>query len=354
MKIKSIHVYSQTFALTRPYTIAYKTEHEANNLIVEIQTESGMRGLGAGSFAATLTGETLEDSIQCLQDVIPSLENRDMLDFKFLIKECHNKLSCFPAASAALNIALYDLYGKILKKPLVAILGQTHQQLPTSITIGIKNVVETLKEAQEYVDRGFFILKVKLGHDLNEDIERLVKLREQYAQNIILRVDPNQGYIIDDLLLFIEKTEDLNIEMIEQPISVSRVDELLRLQRPYLKKIALDESVVTPHDALAMLSPQSRCGIFNVKLMKCGGIDPALKIAKIAHKANIDLMWGCMDESIISIAAALHTAFSCPATKYIDLDGSFDLANDIVTGGFTLKNGMMSPLNLPGLGVEKK
>ncbi|MGY8792768.1 MAG: enolase C-terminal domain-like protein, partial [Gammaproteobacteria bacterium] len=69
--------------------------------------------------------------------------------------------------------------------------------------------------------------------------------------------------------------------------------------------------------------------------------------------ANIDLMWGCMDESKISIAAGLHAAFACPNTKYIDLDGSLDLARDLVSGGFEIKEGMMHTLNAPGLGVQR-
>ena len=78
-----------------------------------------------------------------------------------------------------------------------------------------------------------------------------------------------------------------------------------------------------------------------------------MRIAEIARLGGIDLMWGCNDESIISITAALHTAFASRKTKYIDLDGSLDLAKDFVTGGFHLKDGIMSPTGKIGLGVEK-
>ena len=94
-------------------------------------------------------------------------------------------------------------------------------------------------------------------------------------------------------------------------------------------------------------------GIFNIKLMKCGGISEGLKIADIGLREGIDLFWGCNDESIISITAALHAAFACSNTKYIDLDGSLDLARDIVKGGFILKDGIMQCSDKPGLGVEK-
>ena len=78
-----------------------------------------------------------------------------------------------------------------------------------------------------------------------------------------------------------------------------------------------------------------------------------MQIAEIARLAGISLMWGCMDESIVSISAALHAAFASPATKYLDLDGSLDLARDIVSGGFTIKDGMMSISDKPGLGVQR-
>ena len=90
----------------------------------------------------------------------------------------------------------------------------------------------------------------------------------------------------------------------------------------------------------------------NIKLMKCGGINPSLKIASAAYAAGIDLMWGCMDESIISISAALHAAMACKATKYIDLDGSLDLAKDLVSGGFNLKDGKMFINDTAGIGVK--
>ena len=105
-------------------------------------------------------------------------------------------------------------------------------------------------------------------------------------------------------------------------------------------------------DALRLAHFPQAFGHYNIKLMKCGGIHEALRIADIANLAGISLMWGCMDESIISISAALHCALSSPATKYLDLDGSFDLADDLVKGGFILKDGYLSTIDKPGLGVD--
>jgi len=119
------------------------------------------------------------------------------------------------------------------------------------------------------------------------------------------------------------------------------------------KMVAADESCVTPENALQLAAPPAACGFFNIKLMKCGGISQAQKIAGTAARHSIDLMWGCNDESIISITAALHTAFSFPHTKFIDLDGSLDLARDVVEGGFLLRDGIMSIADRPGLGLKR-
>lgn len=114
--------------------------------------------------------------------------------------------------------------------------------------------------------------------------------------------------------------------------------------------IAADESLVNEADALMLASHPAACGIFNIKLMKSGGIYPARKIADIAKTAGIDLMWGCNDESMAGIAAALHTALSYPNTRYLDLDGSLDLAKDVVSDAFVLKEGEMIITDRPGLG----
>jgi L-Ala-D/L-Glu epimerase len=100
------------------------------------------------------------------------------------------------------------------------------------------------------------------------------------------------------------------------------------------------------------VAPPAPCGIFNIKLMKCGGIWPALRIATVAELAGIELMWGCMDESRIGISAALHAAFASPATRYLDLDGSFDLARDVADGGFVLENGSLRTAPSAGLGLR--
>ena len=115
---------------------------------------------------------------------------------------------------------------------------------------------------------------------------------------------------------------------------------------------ALDIALHDARAALDFATAEGPFGIYNIKLMKCGGLMGAKEIATIAENRGIELFWGCNDESILSITAALHVAYSCPNTRYIDLDGSLDLAEDLVTGGFSIEDGFMKINAKPGFGVE--
>ncbi len=353
-KIKNIEVWSADLGNTRPYTIAFKTVDEVKNAFVEITLDNGITGIGSGNPSEYVVGENITQCLEALQEQnLTFLIGKDICEFHQLTYEIWQKFPKNPSARAALDIALYDVFTKYLDVPLVKFLGQKIKTLPTSNTIGIKNVTETLQEAADYIARGFKVLKIKLGKDLAEDLERLVKLREKFGNKVVIRIDANQGYTFQQTIDFYDQTRTLNIELIEQPLPASAVAEMKRLPDEIKFKIAADESLISSRDALALITPPFASGIFNIKLMKCGGISQGLKIADIAWLAHVDLFWGCNDESIISITAALHAAFSCPHTKYIDLDGSLDLGNDVVREGFILKDGQMYCSNKPGLGVER-
>jgi L-Ala-D/L-Glu epimerase len=354
MKIKDIKVWNEDLGNTRPYTIAFKTVDEVRNAFVEIMLDTGLTGIGSGNPSEYVVGENLGQTLAALEEKnLEFLIGRDIRELHQLTYEVWEKFPKNPAARAALDIALYDAFTKYLGVPLVKYLGQKIQSMPTSNTIGIKNVTETLKETDEYLKQGFKAIKVKLGKDLAEDIERMVKMREQLGYEYAIRIDANQGYTPEQTIEFFHKTRHLQIELIEQPLPAKAITEMKALPDEVRKVVAADESLISPKHALELIKPPFAAGIFNIKLMKCGGISQGLKIADIALHEGIDLFWGCNDESIVSITAALHAAFACPHTKYIDLDGSLDLAKDVVKGGFILKDGIMYCSDKPGLGVER-
>ena len=354
MQIQHVQIWSRDLQLVRPYTIAYRTIDSVANLFISVHLSTGVVGLGAGSPAAAVTGEQLLDSVLLLQQRLPALLRNQSLEAAV----AENWAAHFPgrpAATVAIEMALFDALAQSQNKSLLEYFGRAIDPLPTSITIGIKeDPAEALAEAREYHDRGFTHLKLKTGRDVTADIEYCRLLREACGPDTQLRVDANQGYTTADLARFYEATLDYGVELIEQPLPAGQQDKLRELPWDIRRICAADEGLHTTADLDRLCVPEPAYGVFNIKLMKCGGLREARDIGRRAQEYGIELMWGCNDESVVSISAALHTALSLPNTRYLDLDGSLDLAEDIASGGFDIQTGVMYPRLSGGLGVELK
>lgn len=355
MKITAIRPFLQHLALTTPYTIAYETCTDATLVFLEIELQNGMIGLGSASPSEEVVGENPHQTLQHLQsDFLQQFVGRDIRHFRQFIFETRQHFPNLPGTQAAVDIALHDAFGQFLGISVADFYGRKTPNLPTSVTIGIMNVAETLESARNFHALGFRSLKVKTGLQVEEDIERVLRLHERYKGNMALRVDANQGYTLSDLRRFLSSTAHIDLELIEQPLPAGHEEQLLTLEEKQRNILVADESLHGPEAALALSRAPMPFGIFNIKLMKCGGIASAFEIADIARNAGISLFWGCNDESIVSIAAALHAAYACPNTRYLDLDGSFDLVEDLLSGGFTVKDGYMEISQEPGLGLHRK
>ena len=354
MKIVAVRAYLKKMALKKPYTIAYNTFSDVSLAFLEIELANGMIGYGSGSPAEEVVGETTQQTVDNLNtSFVANFVGKDIRHFQQIIFESNIQFPHLPGTLAAIDIALHDAFGKYLGVSIASFYGQKMNALPTSMTIGIKGLNETIQEAKEYAAMGFKVFKVKTGMDVHEDIERIKALYSAFGENYTIRVDANQGYDLDQLKLFLEATTAYPLELIEQPLPVGQEQSLLALSDAQRKRLTADEVLKDPQAALHFSAGIQPFGIYNIKLMKCGGLVGAKDIATIAQHAGIDLFWGCNDESIISITAALHMAYACPNTKYIDLDGSFDLMEDLVTGGFDVKDGCLVINNAAGFGFTK-
>ena len=351
MIITKAECWKESVLLTRPYTIAYQVMDSVEIIFLRLETNQGHIGYGSATPAEFVTGESFDNCLNALNDKLEELVlSKDVSELQAICRKAQSELASTPAACAGVDIALWDLYGKVVNKPIVKLLGQYHQSFLTSITIGIKSIEESIEEALEYKQRGFKIIKLKVGKELERDIEMTRKISETVGSAMLIRVDANQGYDRIQFQKYLDNTQSLGLEFVEQPLPVSQNDQMRLMSPEAIAYAAGDESIQKPFDALQHALDPKPFGIYNIKLMKCGGISAGRQIAEIAHLSNINLMWGCMDESCLSISAALHAALASQTTKYIDLDGSLDLAKDLFKGGFVLEDGRMTITGQAGLG----
>lgn len=355
MKIRSVKAWLMQLPLVKPYTIAYKTIDDTEIVFFEIELANGITGLGASNPFEEVVGETPAATLVNLQqDFVQQLVGCDIEDFNLLIDNATLYFPNMPGTVAAIDLALHDAYCQWKSIPVIDLLGRKLDALPTSVTIGIKETAAMLEEARSYCSLGFKAIKVKTGIDVEQDIEIVCKLYETIGSQSRIRVDANQGYTLKQLQQFLHLTKHIPLELIEQPLPAGEEKELCALDKNIRSLLCADESLTGIPSAKFLAEHPQPFGIFNIKLMKCGGIKAAREMAAIALYSSIDLFWGCNDESMASIAAALQVAYSCSNTKYLDLDGSFDLSEDIVTGGFILKDGLLYCSDQPGLGLKKE
>lgn len=354
MKIKNLEIWPVTLKLSEPYTIAYETVSSVTNIFLRIETDKNINGCGCSAPDHEVTGETPETVQQDFKSTIePVLKGSDPLRIAAINEKLTEKLSKRPAAMALVDMALYDILGKVSGLPVYLLLGGYRDSIKTSITIGIADLNETVKRAIELIGEGFRALKIKGGKCLEEDIECVIKVREAVGKTIELRFDANQGYTSEQTLEFVTAVRSAKLELIEQPTPREQTDLLGKLSQQVALPVMADESLLGLRDAFK-LAKRDLVDMINIKLMKCGGIYQALHMNSIARAAGYEVMVGCMDESALGISAGLHFALARPNVAYADLDGHMDLLDDPTSGAVILKKGRLYPTGKPGLGFELK
>lgn len=349
MKITSFRWQRLELPLSKPYTIAYETVSHAVNIILELQTDSGLKGYGCACPDPVITGESAQVVEILLETAVaPVLKDADPFHYARLLQDLAPKLKEKHATMAMVDMALMDLVSRKAEEPLYRFLGGYASSIPTSVTIGIMSREETLETATELTGQGFRILKVKGGLDLDADVAKMKLLRERFP-DITLRFDGNQGYSTEQALEFVARTEAAGIEIFEQPTPTGEGEALGKIARLAPLPVMADESLKSLTDSFR-LAKNDWADMVNIKLMKVGGIMEGHRINAVARASGMEAMVGCLDECALGIAAGLHFALSRPNIHYADLDGHLDLMGDPFTKLFTLENGLLRPSDKPGLG----
>ncbi len=354
LKITDVEIYYFDIALIEPFTIALGTVTDANGVLIRIVTDSGIIGIGESCPFQPVTGDTQQTNIDVARDLRVMFKGKDPLAIESLNQLFGMYTHSNPGITAAFDMALYDILGKVAGLPVFRLLGGDKQTFETDVTLGFDTPEKMVAKATARLAAGFRTLKVKIGHDPDTDVAMLQSLREAIGYDHAIRLDANQGYSVPQAIHALRQMERFKIQYCEQPVVRSDISGLRQVREASPIPIMADEALFFPTDAVRLITADA-CDYFNIKLMKAGGISNALQISTIADAANVRCMLGCMLESRIGLTAAAHVHGARRNIHYADLDGYLWHSwhsTDPVIGGITIREGMVTIPEEPGLGVD--
>jgi len=354
LKITDIEIGYISVPLKTPFKTAIRTVTSVEDIIVMIKTDSNNVGFGEAPPTGVITGDTKGAIVSAIEDHIKkAIIGMNIENFEEIMIKLNKCIVKNTSAKAAIDMALYDLYGKLYKTPLYKLLGGYRNELTTDITISVNDPAEMAKDSLNAIGLGYKTLKIKVGTDSSTDIKRLKAIRKIVGGGVSIRIDANQGWKPKEAVLTLRKIEDagLDIEFVEQPVRAHDIEGLKFVTDNISIPVMADESVFSPMDALKIMQTRA-ADLINIKLMKTGGIYNALKICSIAEIYGVECMIGCMLEAKISVTAAAHLAAAKSIITKIDLDGPILCSADPIVGGSIFNDSLITFSDAPGLGIS--
>jgi L-alanine-DL-glutamate epimerase-like enolase superfamily enzyme len=350
-KIRDIEMFPYAMTMKQEIKIAIGTDIAADNILVRLRTEDGVVGYGEASPYAPVTGETQASDVAIGKSLAPFIKGRDAFSLPRIVAEMESFTPGNASIKAALETALWDICGKVAGQPICNLLGCYRDSFETDMTVGIDPPDVMAEKARGIVQQGFRAVKIKVGIDPVKDIERIQAVRAAIGPKIKLRIDANQGWSPAEGVQVLRGVAEQQLQFCEQPVPYWDWAGLRFIRESVNTPIMVDESVHVAHDAIAGIREKAM-DMINIKLMKCGGILQAVRIAQVADAANIKCMLGCMDESRVGLTAAAHVVASQKNIEFADLDAFLYLDTDPVIGGMELRDGILHVPKGPGLGLD--
>lgn len=354
MKITKVRLGMISVPLRVPFKTALRSVSSVEDVVVEIHTDTGEVGYGEAPPTGVITGDTTGAIIGAIQDhIAKTIVGRDVDDFENLLMAVNSCILKNTSAKAAVDMALWDLYGQLYKVPVYKLMGGSRKSIVTDITISVNDPEEMAKDAEDAIRRGYDCLKVKVGKEPQKDIARLAAIRGAVPKSTLIRIDANQGWTPKEAVRILNGMQEkgLDIEFVEQPVKGHDFEGLKYVTEHSYVPVLADESVFSPEDALRIMQMRA-ADMVNIKLMKCGGLYNALKIASAAEVYGVECMIGCMLEAKISVNAAVHLACAKQIITKIDLDGPVLCSEDPIIGGAVFNEQLITVSDEPGLGIK--
>jgi L-Ala-D/L-Glu epimerase len=372
MRIVELTAFHVRIPLRKPFRHASHTRTSTDNVLVRCVLEDRTEGFGEGVPRDYVTGETIDSVLSLLRDSDLRSQLEACADFPRAVALAERlRLAPVPgdergcqgnAARCALELALLDAYGRRFGEPLSAVTRllapDLYQPRPwvrysgaiTSAGTGFKIRLAALRM---WLYR-FRQVKVKVGIAGHDDVYRLRNIRRRLGSKMDLRVDANEAWSPAEVVQRITELEPFRITSVEQPVPHAHVDTLAEVRRQVRVPIMHDESLCSRYDAEQAVA-QGTCDLFNLRLSKCGGFIPSLRLAQFARQHHLGYQLGCqVGETVLLSAAGRHFAASVSDLRY--LEGSYDrhlVREPLGKRDITFRWGGWAPaLPGPGLGVS--
>lgn len=310
-----------------PFAIASETLDTMNFILITISDENGMIGIGEASPFPTLTGDNVHGVLPAAEEILDHLkEMTPLAALRYLRTIREETFTSSPSAYVGVEMALWDLYSKQLGVPLAGIWGgRMFDKVTTDITMPIMTANTVADFWNLYKDHGFEVIKIKVSGNVSEDLDMIDALFKVVARSTQVTLDGNQGYRLDDAKTLLSQLADLGTTPLffEQPLPADDWDGLKALQDSTGIPVCLDETIITPEDAIRVVREKT-ASMINLKIMK-SGIEETMRIISIARSAGIALMIGGMLESEIAMGCSLQLACGVGGIQHFDLDTPFFL-----------------------------
>ena len=353
MKITNIQIYPIKLPLIKPFVISYDTYPDMPSLIIKMETDTGLIGYGESVPDEHVTGESFYSTYALLKhNLIPKLIGQNPFNIERIHDIMDKTVKNAPSAKAPLDIACYDIMGKATNQPIYNLIGGQYWdylEIPHVLSIGEPE--KMAKEALEAVNKGFTTIKIKVGDkDIKKDVQRIQSIRKSVGEQIKLRVDVNQGWINSaQSLMALKELEDCNMDWIEQPVLADDIQGLAKIRNQITIPVMIDEGLHGQKELYEAIKLNA-VDMINIKLMKCGGIYPALKLIHQAKMANIQCQIGSMVESCIASSAGAHLSLAQKNVISNEMVGPLMFTKDL--GKMDYQGNKLYLSQKPGLGVD--
>jgi muconate cycloisomerase len=357
VKIKSIEPIAVSLPMKKPVQMSGETVARADNVFVRIEADNGVTGWGEGASAPTMTGETIAGMTAAIEYLTPKLVGRAADDLAGASAAMDARMYGNSGAKAAIEIALHDLLGHAIGRPVHALFGaKARSRIPVLAVIGSEDAASDLGEAQRSFNAGYRAFKIKVGLGSPEaDAARtraICQALKREGETCLVSADANQGFTVDGALRFVGAIGDCGLDFFEQPVDAHDLVGMARVAAATPVPIGSDEGIHAPDDIVRHHQRKAASGV-SLKAIKLGGLRGLVEASRLCARLGMRVNISCKTgETSLASTAAIHVAAVAPEIAWGLTVTSAGLAEDVAAVPLRIERGHVEVPQTPGLGID--